>query len=118
MLEYTNILVGFALLGLLYRYIIYPLFLSPLCNVPSAHWSAKLSPIWSLWVRYRGTELANLIKLHEIHGPVVQVGPKDLSVSEYQDGIRKVYDAGFGKPAAWYSFFDYYRYTHSTTKTL
>lgn len=60
-------------------------------------------------MRYSGQELSCLIEAHRKHGPIVQVGPKDLSVSSYQDGIRRIYDAGFPKPASFFAPFDYYR---------
>lgn len=89
-------------------YIASQCFFSPLSKIPASHWSARFSPIWSLWVRYRGTELSELVKAHKKYGPIVQVGPRDISISSYQDGIRKVYDAGFGKPSPFYAFFNYY----------
>lgn len=105
----TMLLGVYALLFVLLTiYIANKVYLSPLSKIPASHWSARFSPIWSLWVRYRGTELSELVKAHRKHGPIVQVGPHDISISSYQDGIRKVYDAGFGKPSQFYSFFNYY----------
>jgi unspecific monooxygenase len=99
-----------ALFSLLYWFLLYPIFFSPLGKIPAAHWSAKFSSIWSLWMRYQGTELDCLLKAHESYGPIVQVGPKDLSISSYKNGVRKVYDAGFGKPTSWFSIFNYFGY--------
>lgn len=98
-----------AVLGLLWCYYVVRLFSSPLYHIPSAHWSSRFSSIWILWTRYSGKELSHLIEAHEKHGPIVQVGPKDLSVSSYQDGVRKIYDAGFPKPASFFALFDYYQ---------
>ena len=81
---------------------------SPLRSVPAAHWSGRLSSAWILWLRYTGKELQTLIQAHHKHGPIVLVGPGELSISCYQDGIRKVYDSGFPKPAPFYGQFDYY----------
>jgi hypothetical protein len=81
---------------------------SSLRKVPAAHWSCRFSSARILWARWTGTELKFLLDTHRRLGPIVLVGPKDLSVSSYQDGIRKVYDAGFSKPAAFYSMFRYY----------
>ncbi|GIC86015.1 uncharacterized protein Aud_002375 [Aspergillus udagawae] len=91
-----------------------PLF-SPLYKVPAAHWSSRFSPLWILWTRWSGNELSRLIDAHRKHGPIVLVGPQDLSVSCYQDGIQKVYDAGFPKPAPFYSMFNYYRQRNAFT---
>ncbi|KAL4905244.1 cytochrome P450 [Aspergillus multicolor] len=82
--------------------------LSPLRKVPTAHWSSRFSPLWILWHRWSGTELDVLLEAHRKHGPIVLVGPNDLSVASYQDGIRKVYDAGFSKPEEFFSVFNYY----------
>jgi hypothetical protein len=103
--------VGIALIAVIYH-LVRQIFFSPLSKVPASHWSARFSPLWSLWTRYTGTELDQLVKAHAKHGPIVQIGPKDLSISSYQDGIRKVYDAGFGKPAAFYAMFNYYGYAY------
>ncbi|CAG8181721.1 unnamed protein product [Penicillium salamii] len=78
-------------------------------KVPTAHWSSRFSSARILWARWTGTELKSLIEAHNRLGPIVLVGPQDLSVSSYQDGIRKVYDTGFPKPAPFYSMFNYYR---------
>lgn len=83
---------------------------SSLSKIPAAHWSARFSPIWILWKRYTGKELHTLVDAHQKHGSIVLVGPQDLSVSCYQDGIRRVYDSGYPKPAPFYSMFNYYRY--------
>lgn len=97
-----------VLFWVIYHVFLFPAFFSPLSTVPSVHWSAKFSCIYSLCVRYKGTELSNLVEAHKEHGPLVQLGPKDLSVNCYQDGVLKIYDAGLGKPPAWYSMFNYF----------
>jgi hypothetical protein len=99
------VLVLFALLC--YSYFSLRL-LSSLRKVPAAHWSSRFSSARILWARWTGAELKFLLDAHRRLGPIVLVGPQDLSVSSYQDGIRKVYDAGFPKPAPFYSMFKYY----------
>jgi hypothetical protein len=79
-------------------------------TVPAAHWSSRFTSARILWARWTGDELSFLMDAHRRLGLVVLVGPEELSVSSYQDGIRKVYDAGFSKPAAFYSMFNYYGY--------
>jgi hypothetical protein len=93
---------------LCYSYFSFRLLYS-LRKVPAAHWSSRFSSARILWAKWTGTELKFLIEVHSRFGPIVLVGPQDLSVSSYQDGIRKVYDAGFPKPAPFYSMFNYYR---------
>lgn len=99
--------VGAALSIILY-FVISPL-LSPLSKVPAAHWSSGYSPIWILWTRWRGKELSAVYEAHQRLGPLVRLGPKDLSVACYDEGIRKIYGGGFDKPG-YYDFFRYYGY--------
>lgn len=103
-----TLLVVILLALLCYNYSSLRLLYS-LRKVPAAHWSSRFSSARILWARWTGTELKFLIETHSRLGPIVLVGPQDLSVSSYQDGIRKVYDAGFPKPAPFYSMFNYYR---------
>ncbi|KAJ6090442.1 hypothetical protein N7486_009257 [Penicillium sp. IBT 16267x] len=108
-------LLGLVLLALLcYSYFSLRLLYS-LRKVPAAHWSSRFSSARILWARWTGTELKFLIEAHSRLGPIVLVGPQDLSVSSYQDGIRKVYDTGFPKPAPFYSMFNYYRTRNAFT---
>lgn len=97
------------LAGLVYRLILFPLFFYPLAKVPNAHWSSPLSPLWILATRYKRRELHTVKLAHERFGPIVQLGPKDISISCFEDGIRTVYHKGFDKPA-WYDFFNYFGY--------
>ncbi|KAI1827298.1 cytochrome P450 [Xylaria intraflava] len=83
------------------------LLLSPLSKIPKAHWSSGISSVWILWQRWNGRELQKTLEAHQKFGPIVRLGPSDLSVSCYQDGIRKIYGGGFDKPA-YYDFFTYY----------
>ncbi|WEW61340.1 hypothetical protein PRK78_006830 [Emydomyces testavorans] len=95
-------------LTLAYRYLIYPNFLSPLSRVPNAHWSSATAPIWILKTRFKGQELQTLTKLHQKLGPIIRLGPKDLSISQYKGGIQPVYGGvGFDK-SQYYNFYNYY----------
>ncbi|RDA86144.1 hypothetical protein CP532_3015 [Ophiocordyceps camponoti-leonardi (nom. inval.)] len=100
---YAILLIGIAIFGLF----LWPLLQSPLRKVPNAHWTCGISSLWILWARYRNRELALLAEKHQRLGPIVRVGPADLSVSCYDDGIRTIYNGGFEKPA-YYDFFLYY----------
>jgi hypothetical protein len=90
----------------LYKLVVYPEFISPLSKIPKAHWSASTSPIWILWTRFRCQENRNLHAAHERLGPVIRVGPNELSVNDIA-GLRTVYGGGFEK-GDWYSIFDNY----------
>lgn len=90
----------------LYRFLIFPVFISPLSKVPAAHWSATFSPIWILWTRFQMKENKTLHAAHERLGSVIRVGPSELSVNDL-NGLRTVYAGGFEK-GQWYSIFDNY----------
>lgn len=118
MFQFTTLFVGsgsyFALFALvafccisLYDLVVHPRFLSPLAKIPNAHWSSPLGPWWILWRRYRQQELSAAYEAHQKYGPIVRLGPKDLSVSCYEDGIRTIYGGGFDKPI-YFDFFNYY----------
>lgn len=92
---------------LLCYYAVYSFLTSPLAKVPNAHWTSPFVPWWILWKRYREEELAAAYQAHQRLGPIVRLGPRDLSVSSYENGIRTIYGGGFDKPA-YFDFFNYY----------
>ena len=98
---------GLVVVALFYYLVVYPLRISPLAKVPNAHWSSPLSSLWILVTRYRRQELHIVRQAHERLGSIVRLGPQDISISCFEDGIKTVYHKGFDKPP-WYSFFDYY----------
>jgi hypothetical protein len=90
----------------LYRYVLYPVAISPLSKIPNAHWSCCLSPFWILRVRFESRENRTLQEAHREHGPVVRVGPSEISINT-MDGVKTVYQGGFDKHQ-WYSVFNNY----------
>jgi hypothetical protein len=91
-----------------YHFIIFPYLVSPLAKVPNAHWSAPFSPAWILWKRYSYKEVSTIHKAHQKLGPIIRLGPSEVSINCVQGGILKVYQGGFEKHA-WYSnLFDNY----------
>ncbi|CAD0088604.1 unnamed protein product [Aureobasidium vineae] len=94
--------VLYTLFVLLYRFVIAPVFVSPLSKIPAAHPTSSLSPAWILWTRWRGRENATVLAAHERLGPLVRLGPSEISVNCVNGGIRTVYTGGFEK-GAWYS---------------
>lgn len=95
-----------ALLLICHVALIQPIFLSPLAKLPSAHWSAPISSLWVLAARKLGRENKLLHSSHKRLGPVVRIGPNDVSV-DGPDAIRVVYQGGFEKDP-WYAVFDNY----------
>jgi len=103
------VLLSFLVLSFItYHYLIHPWLISPLARIPNGHWSAPFSRLWILRVRYQRRENRTLHALHAKLGPVVRVGPKELSVDGLE-GLRGVYQQGgsMEKPD-WYSVFDNY----------
>ncbi|KAK0704506.1 cytochrome P450 [Lasiosphaeris hirsuta] len=92
--------VGIAVL-LVYKFVIYPSFLSPLARIPAARWHARFLPFYSLYLKYTGTESRTTLKLHQRYGPVVRLGPNELTVNCYEGGIKTIYGGGFPK-TDWY----------------
>lgn len=93
-------------LGLLYGYVVYPVFFSPLSRIPAPHWSCSVTNLWILSARRQDIENETLQQAHVRYGPVIRVGPDTISVDGV-DALRAVYIGGFEK-APWYSSFDNY----------
>lgn len=95
-----GIAISVLLIVLLYKYIIFPCYLSPLARIPNAHFTA---PILSTWIdskRRNGTEVQTIYDLHQKHGPVVRLGPDELSVNSLS-GLKCIYSGAFEKHE-WY----------------
>jgi unspecific monooxygenase len=81
---------------------------SPLSKVPHAHWSCGISSAWILWARFNSREIATIHETHRRLGPVVRLGPEEVSVNCVTGGIHTIYTGGFEKHS-WYSnLFDNY----------
>ena len=92
-----GLLIGIAL----YNYILYPLFVSPLSKIPSAHWTAPLSPLWILNKRRGQNETPAIHAAHDTLGPVIRIAPNEVSVNSVDGGIRTIYAGGYAK-GDWY----------------
>lgn len=101
MASLTIVGVCFLLLLLIYRYVIFPVFLSPLSKIPNAHSSVPILPLW-IWSKRRNnkTGVRTLFALHQRLGPVVRLAPNEISVNS-PDALRTVYIGGFEKHR-WY----------------
>lgn len=89
--------------GLLYKHLIGPYWLSPLARIPNAHWSSPVSDKWIEWRRNAGEEVLTIYALHQKHGPVVRLGPNEMSVNSI-NGLKTVYTGAFEKHP-WYGEF-------------
>lgn len=116
MLSLLSIILLAPLLALLQRLLSYAA--NPLRTIPAAHPLAPLSSLWMSAVRWRKVENATLKEAHERLGPVVCLGPREISVNCVKGGIRDVYAGGFEKRDAksgynWYGFFTNFGYVLS-----
>jgi hypothetical protein len=103
-----NVALGIISIFVLYRYILYPSFISPLSKIPNAHWSASISSFWILWIRWCSKEIATIHDAHRRLGPVIRLSVSEISVNCVRGGIQTVYAGGFEKHE-WYSnLFDNY----------
>lgn len=100
MASLTIIAAFLLLLLLLYRYVLFPVFFSPLSKIPNAHFSAPILPLWIWSKRRNSTGVRTLFALHQKHGPVVRLAPNEISVNS-ADALRTVYIGGFEKDK-WY----------------
>ena len=117
MLSLSAILFSAVVGLLLYRYFIYPVFISPLSKIPSSHFTAPFCPAWILWVRYSRIETRTLLSCHERLRPFIRLGPNEVSVNCVDGGVRTIYNGEFKKPGWSVNRFGTYGYfSFDTTK--
>ncbi|PQE23422.1 cytochrome P450 monooxygenase protein [Rutstroemia sp. NJR-2017a BBW] len=97
-----DVVVGFALLVFWIIASIYQNNNSGLKDIPNAHFSVPYSRLWLLSIRWRKLENRSRIHLHRRLGPVVRLGPRDVSVNCIDEGVRTIYSAKFDKDATFY----------------
>ena len=100
MASLTIVGVALLLLLLLYKYFLFPTFFSPLSKIPNAHFSAPILPLWIWTKRRNATGVRTSLALHEKYGPVVRLGPNEISINS-AESLRTVYIGGFEKHK-WY----------------
>ncbi len=104
-------IIGFALLLLLliYKYILFPAFLSPLSKIPNAHFTAPFASLWISSKRRASAGTRAIFSLHQKHGPVLRLGPNELSICT-PAALKTIYIGGFEKDR-WYqdAFMNYGR---------
>ena len=85
----------------LWYFVIYPAFFSPLCKIPDANPLARYTGLWIFLKRYNQLENKTLHEAHQKIGPVVRVGPNEVSVNSIE-GLKTIYGGNFDKHA-WYA---------------
>ncbi|KAF7592319.1 hypothetical protein BBP40_000375 [Aspergillus hancockii] len=96
MISTTAIAIGALLAALLYKYVVYPYTLSPISSIPNAHYTSPISPRWIEKQRNTGREVLTIHDLHQKHGPVVRLGPNELSVNSLS-GLKTIYTGAYEK---------------------
>ncbi len=84
-----------------YKLLVFPIFLSPLSKIPSAHPSSHVSSLWIYYIRWAKVTNKTLYELHKAKGPILRLAPNELSVNCYEEGLKTIYTGGFEKPE-WY----------------
>ena len=92
----TVVAISAALCLLTYGYLIQPAFLSPLSKLPTAHPLCSISKRWLDYQRKQQRECKTLYAAHQKHGPIVRLGPREVSVNSLE-GLRSIYTAGLEK---------------------
>jgi len=74
---------------------------SPLSRLPAAHWSVRITSRWFKRACASNGELKTLHATHQVLGPIVRIGPREVSVVS-EEGLAKVYTSGLDK-SEWYA---------------
>jgi hypothetical protein len=92
---------------LLHKFFIEPLLLSPLSRIPGPKSFALTK--WRLALEdLQGTRSRTIWKLHQMYGPVVRIGPSEVSFNSVT-ALKTIYGAGSGyDKSEFYDMFDVY----------
>lgn len=102
----TLMLVLFGTSFILYRFLIYPLFVSPLAKIHNVHPLAALTPLWMDWQRLNRKEVETIWAAFRKYGDYIRLGPSELAANSMPD-IAAVHGHGARNldKTAWYDFF-------------
>jgi hypothetical protein len=84
--------------------IAYAYHIHGLVRAPCAHPTSSFNPLWILWKRYQGSEqeIAVLTAAHHRHGPIVRLGPHEISVASSNIEVRRELSRGELWKPGWY----------------
>jgi hypothetical protein len=81
----------------------------PLNKAKNAHWSAPYSDLWIWWQRFNDRGAGAVHQAHLANGPVIRLGPRELSVCSVEGGIDKIYGFRNSMPKTdWYQLANSY----------
>ena len=95
-----TLVVGVSLVLLWFLKQIYEWYSSPLSAIPNAHFSVPFSQLWNLSNKWRARENRARLKAHQKLGPIVRIGPQELSIDS-MDFVQQIYGGNYDKDA-WY----------------
>lgn len=88
LLKFCLTIVSSSLVGLLF----YRAALSPLSRLPGP-WYSLFSDVCLMYKEFTGSRRVYIHELHKTFGPVVRIGPKEVSFTS-PDALRKIYQLG------------------------
>ncbi|KAF2203987.1 cytochrome P450 monooxygenase-like protein [Delitschia confertaspora ATCC 74209] len=118
MLTFTSSLLALLLLFILFAFlsilsprvltslldILTPPPLRSLNSIPTPSPLCHITPLYMHYIRHSKRENATIEAAHQKLGPVIRLGPREISVNCVKGGIREVYGGGYEK-SCWYAFF-------------
>lgn len=96
---------------LIWHFIVYPLFWSPLASIPAAHPLCHITSLWIHWKRLRGQEYECVSEAFLSKGPYVRLGPREVAVNDIE-AVRNGWGVGSS------SFDKHHSYTYFRTHGL
>ncbi|KAK1809141.1 hypothetical protein LTR12_016493 [Friedmanniomyces endolithicus] len=84
------------------KFLFEPFFLSPPAKLPNAQWSVPVSRLWILNKRHLRKDTLTVHSAHQRFGPLVRIGPAEISVNCIEGGVHTIYTGGLEKDG-WYS---------------
>ncbi|KAI5300009.1 Pyridoxine 4-dehydrogenase [Ascosphaera pollenicola] len=85
-----------------YKYLLHTAILSPLANLPHAHWSCRFSSHWIDRHSNQETDNEATHQAHEKLGPIVRIGKNEVSVNHI-DAVKEIYSGPCDRDS-WYQF--------------
>ena len=97
-------IAGIVSLAIFY-FLIYPLYLNPLCKVPGPKICA-LSKFWILYKSWSEQRNHYVDDLHKKYGPIVRIGPNEADISD-SDYLNEVFIRDMEKSNFYSQFVNY-----------